>query len=122
MTAAARTVFKILAHADWTAAQRLGSYGGSPDDVRDGFIHLSTCSQLDGTARRHFAGKPNLVVVAFEAAALGPKLVWEPSRGGVLFPHLYGALPAALALWQAPLPLAGDGTPLIPELPEALRQ
>ena len=115
--APARTVFKILPRSDWEAARASGAYAGSADDVRDGFIHLSTAAQLDGTARRHFAGKPDLLLVAFEAAALGAKLVWEPSRGGALFPHLYAALPAALAVWQTALPLGADGVPLIPDLP-----
>lgn len=109
------TVYKILAAAEWQAAQRSGSYAGSVDDARDGFIHLSTAAQLAGTAARHFAGKTDLVLVAFEAASLGSALKWEPSRGGALFPHLYGALPAALATSTLPLPLGPDGVPIIPE-------
>ena len=31
--------------ADWAAAERSGSYAGSPDDRRDGFIHFSTAAQ-----------------------------------------------------------------------------
>jgi uncharacterized protein (DUF952 family) len=36
-------------------------------------------------------------------------LRWEPSRGGALFPHLYGALPLAMVAWARPLPLKADG-------------
>lgn len=115
-----RIVFKILAAREWAAAEATGAYAGSADDARDGFIHLSTAAQLAGTASKHFAGKPGLVLVAFVAETLGGKLVWEPSRGGALFPHLYAALPAALAVWQAPLPLDAGGIPVIPALPEAL--
>lgn len=124
MTAAAgpaRIVFKILPADDWAQARASGAFAGSADDLRDGFIHLSTAAQLAGTAARHFAGRPDLVLVAFAVAALGSDLAWEPSRGGALFPHLYAPLPAALALWQAPLVLGPDGVPIIPALPEHLQ-
>jgi uncharacterized protein (DUF952 family) len=91
-------VYKILDAAEWTAAVDRGAYEGSADDRRDGFIHLSAEDQVEETGRRHFAGRDGLVVVAFEAEALGPALRWEPSRGGALFPHLHGPLPASAAL------------------------
>jgi uncharacterized protein (DUF952 family) len=73
--------------------QARGAFPGSPDDVRDGFIHLSTREQLDTTIERHFAGERELVVLEIDAAALSADLRWEPSRGGALFPHLYAELP-----------------------------
>ena len=48
--------------------------------------------------------------------ALGPALKWEPSRGGALFPHLYGALPLDAVLWVKPLPLGADGRHVFPEV------
>lgn len=106
-------VYKIADVRAWREAAADGLYRGSADDIRDGFIHLSTAAQLDVTARKYFAGKPDLLLVAFDAAALGPALAWEPSRGGALFPHLYAALPVRLALWARPLPLDDDGVPQI---------
>ncbi len=111
------TVYKICPRADWDAACRDGHYRGSADDLRDGFIHFSAASQVAATAARHFRGQPGLVLVAIDAAALGPALRWEPSRGGDLFPHLYAALPVAAATAVADLPLAADGVPRVPELP-----
>jgi uncharacterized protein (DUF952 family) len=55
------------------------------------------------------------VLIAFEAERLGPKLVWEPSRGGDLFPHLYADLPTSATLWVKPLALGLDGVPILPE-------
>ncbi len=81
-------IFKILECEAWSAACREGLYRGSPDDLRDGFIHFSAPHQVRGTAAKHFRGKPNLVIVAFDESTLGDTLVWEPSRGGDLFPHL----------------------------------
>ena len=86
-----------------------GAFPGAPVDLADGFIHFSTAEQVTETAARHFAGQDDLVLVAVDAAALGPALRNEPSRGGALFPHLYGALPLDAVLWVKPLPLGADG-------------
>jgi len=55
-------------------------------------------------------------LLALEAADLGDSLKWEPSRGGQLFPHLYGPLPLTSVLWAKPLPLGSDGRHVFPEL------
>ena len=91
-------VYKIITREEWAQAQARGVYGGSVVDRADGFIHLSAEDQAAETLRLHFAGQTDMVVVGFEAAALGPALKWEASRGGALFPHLYGPLPAVLAV------------------------
>jgi uncharacterized protein (DUF952 family) len=56
------------------------------------------------------------MLVAVDAAVLGEALKWEPSRGGDLFPHLYGALGLDAVLWAVPLPLGADGRHVFPEL------
>jgi uncharacterized protein (DUF952 family) len=89
-------VYKILDAAEWHAARRSGRYDGSADDRRDGFIHLSSAIQAAETARRHFRGRRGLVLLAIDASSLAPRLTWEPSRRGELFPHLYGALSCEL--------------------------
>ena len=76
----------------WREAERQGVYRGSADDLRDGFIHFSTASQVDETARKHFFGQTGLFLIAVDADALGDALRWEPSRNDELFPHLYGEL------------------------------
>ena len=107
-------IFKICRASEWDEAMRAGAYRGSPVDVRDGYIHFSTVAQVAETAARHFAGQSDLVLVAVDAAVLGDKLKWEPSRGGALFPHLYGDLPARAALWAKPLPLDNTGLHVFP--------
>lgn len=108
-------MYKICTRAAWEEACRNGAFTGSADDRRDGFIHLSAPHQLAGTAARHFRGQADLVLVAFEAARLGPTLAWEPSRGGDLFPHLYADLPTSAALWVRPLALGPEGVPVLTE-------
>ena len=82
-------IYKIVPARLWRDAVEKGSFAGSPVDVADGFIHFSTASQVRETAAKHFAGVPDLVIVAVLSADLGAQLRWEPSRGGDLFPHLY---------------------------------
>ena len=100
----------------WEAAVAAGSYHGTEDDRRDGFIHFSTAAQLRESARRHRAGQSGLVLVAVEAARLGERLRWEPSRGGALFPHFYGALALESVRSTEPLPLGENGLHRFPRL------
>lgn len=109
-------IYKILSRAEWTRAAAEGRFEGSAVDLTDGFIHFSTGAQAAETARRHFAGQVDLVVLAIEAEALGEALIWEPSRGGALFPHLYGALDAAKVLAVTEAPLGDDGVPQLGDL------
>jgi uncharacterized protein (DUF952 family) len=105
----ATTVYKIMRASEWREASAAGRFEGSAVDRRDGFIHLSTAAQVEETARRHFAGQTDLVLLAFDAASLGEALRYEISRGGEPFPHLYGALPAAALRRADPLPWSDAG-------------
>ena len=87
------TAFKIIDAAEWREAVAEGAYAGSAVDISDGYIHLSTADQLNETARKHYAGRDGLMLLTVDLTALGDSVVWEPSRGGALFPHIYGALP-----------------------------
>jgi uncharacterized protein (DUF952 family) len=109
-------IYKILPRADWTAAHEAGRFEGSALDRQDGYIHFSTAAQAQETARRHFAGQADLVVLEVEADDLGAGLRWERSRGGDLFPHLYGALAASLVRYVTPAPLDGEGVPMLGDL------
>ena len=104
-------IFKICSTSEWKSACAIGAFKGSADDLRDGYIHLSTAEQASETARKYFSNRRDLLLIAFDAAALGERLRWEPSRGGALFPHLFADLPTAQALGVQPLALAEDGAP-----------
>lgn len=107
-------IYKILPRAEWKLAQTAGRFDGSAVDRQDGYIHFSTAAQASETARRHFAGQSDLVVLEVEAEDLGEALRWEPSRGGDLFPHLYGPLSAPDVLRVHDAPLDADGVPVTP--------
>lgn len=106
-------IYKLLTRPEWLAASDAGVFTGSAVDVADGFIHFSTAAQAPETGRKYFSGLENLVAVAFEAETLGDGLKWEPSRGGDLFPHLYGPLPTSLAVEAMPVELDADGVPIL---------
>jgi uncharacterized protein (DUF952 family) len=108
-----RFLYKILPREAWQAAMRGGVFEGSAVDHADGFIHLSAAHQMRETAARHFAGQKDLVLVAFAEGDL-EQLKWEPSRGGDLFPHVYGSIPTQKAVAVHPLPLV-DGIHRFPE-------
>jgi beta-hydroxylase len=93
VTALPGTAFKILTAAEYAGFLADGRFEGSPVDRADGFIHLSAADQVKGTLARHFAGQADLVLVEVNLAALGDAVRWEESRGGALFPHIYGVLP-----------------------------
>lgn len=108
-------IYKIATMAEWSAASKTGSFNGSSDDRRDGYIHFSTRDQLQHTLEKHFKGKRDLVLIAFEASKLGSALKWEQSRGGELFPHLYANVSVSDASWQRPLREDATGVPRIDE-------
>jgi uncharacterized protein (DUF952 family) len=85
-----------------------------PIDLKDGFVHFSTAAQLAETLKLHFAGQGDLVVFAVRPADLAD-LRWEPSRGGQLFPHGYGALPLAAVGQSASVSVAADGAVTLPD-------
>lgn len=112
----ATLIYKICPAALWREAEQVGQFDGAPVDITDGFIHFSTADQVMETAEKHFAGQDGLLLVALDEAALGSSLKYEPSRGGALFPHLYGALPMSAVRWVRPLPVGSDGKHVFPPL------
>ncbi len=108
-----RHVYKLLTEADWAAAQVSGATATALDSA-DGYVHLSTNAQVRETARRHYSGQTRVRLLRFDFDTL-VDLRWEESRGGDLFPHLYGALEITKATgswWLEPGP---DGAPVFPE-------
>lgn len=100
--------YKILRPAEFDAFRKAGRTRGAPVDLADGYIHLSTASQVPGTLAKHFANEPDLHLLAVETEALDA-LRWEVSRGSQLFPHLYRELRAGDILWSRPITLGPDG-------------
>lgn len=109
-------IYKICPQALWRQAETFGIFKGAEIDLQDGYIHFSTGEQVRETAAKHFAGQADLLLVAVDETALGEALLYEPSRGGALFPHLYAPLALGAVRWVKPLPLGLDGAHVFPDL------
>lgn len=107
-------IYKVVSRRLWAEAEQANVFRGAPIDVQDGFIHFSAAHQVVETVAKHFAGQADLLLVEVDATRLGSALRWEASRGGDLFPHLYGDMPLDSVLSVAELPLGDDGTHLFP--------
>jgi len=101
--------YKLVDRAEWEAARAAGAYAGSAVDLADGYIHMSSAAQLAETARRHYAGRNDLLLVAVDLTVLGEALKWEASRGGDLFPHLFAPLPVSAAREERGLSVDAEG-------------
>jgi uncharacterized protein (DUF952 family) len=97
-------IYKIVSQDVWENAIKSGIFHGAAIDLQDGYIHMSDATQAEETAKRHFGGQEDLLLVAYDANQFGPELKWETSRGGALFPHIYASLEPARAVWAKPLP------------------
>lgn len=101
--------YKVLTDDQMTALESEGVFSGAPVDLADGYIHLSTAAQLGATVDKHFDGQRNLHLAAVDLDALGDAVRWEPSRGGDVFPHIYGALPLSVVIAYGPLERDAEG-------------
>ena len=98
------TIYKLLRSAELATFVTKGFFEGSADDLRDGFVHLSTDAQLNGTLEKHFSGEFNIFALDCRPLMNSAELVWETSRGGALFPHLYRAMQLSDVAAIYPLP------------------
>jgi uncharacterized protein (DUF952 family) len=111
-----QVLYKIIDTKAWREAEAAGVFKGAAIDLKDGYIHLSTAAQVKETARLHFAGAANLLLVAIDEAVVLIDLKWEASRGGQLFPHVYGLIDPQNILWAKPLPWDGEAHNFPPEV------
>lgn len=107
-------IYKVLTPEQWASAEAGGPVE-APVDAADGFVHFSTARQLQDTLDKWFRGKTGCVLAEFDADDFGGELKWEKSRGGDLFPHVYGRVMASQvrSLWL--LEMGENGAPLAPD-------
>ena len=113
MSARPDIAYKVLT-ADQIHDLEADRFAGAPIDLADGYIHLSTSDQLTETVDKHFAGQSGLWVAAVDLEALGETVHWEESRGGALFPHIYGPLPLDTVIAYGPIEREDDGIVKLP--------
>ena len=88
-------VYKILTLKEWENASKMG-FIVTELDKKDGFVHLSTSSQLAVTLSFFFAQHKQVVLLQLTLDKIEDELVFEApvpanERKG-LFPHLYSEL------------------------------
>jgi len=103
-------IYKIVPKDLWQASEDKGRFDGAPADMADGFLHFSSAEQVAETDAKYFKNQEDLILVAVDTEQLGEKLRWEASRGGALFPHLYGSMKLDAVVFAKPLPIKDDGT------------
>jgi uncharacterized protein (DUF952 family) len=108
-------IYKIVDTPSWCHAIQSGEFTGAAIDRQDGFIHFSAANQVAETLQKHFARKPDLMLITVDADLLGEALKWEVSRADELFPHLYGNLPISAVVDQIELPVLPDGSHHLPD-------
>ena len=106
-------IYKVLRPLEWAEFESRGHTPGAPIDLADGYIHLSTATQLEETLKKHFASERGIYLLALESDVLEKDIRWEVSRGGAKFPHLYREMRREDVLWVRQLPDGPDG-PLFP--------
>lgn len=110
----------VLAHLcgveEWSRARSRGGIRPEPcgSSGKAPFIHLSTLEQVHLPANRLYRGRTDLVLLYIDAAALDSPVRWEPGVAtdpeSMLFPHLYGPLPASAVIRVTAYRPAPDGT------------
>ena len=86
----ATEICKIFTMEQWKNFEAEGLFKGSPHDTRDGFIHMSQMTQVEGVIARYFQGLRPLIVARFSTLEFGSDLVWEAASNGDIYPHIYG--------------------------------
>lgn len=114
VVSAPTVAYKILTSHQLAELLDKGKFLGAPVDLADGYIHLSCAGQLPETLDKHFAGKPDLHIVAVDLVALGSAVKWEVSRGGALFPHIYADLPLEAVVGHGPIEYDREGNLILP--------
>ncbi|KIU16058.1 DUF952 domain-containing protein [Mycolicibacterium llatzerense] len=102
----------LCSETDWAGAQFDGELRPPSLDLV-GFVHLSAPEQVHLPANRLYRGQSDLILLVCDPGLLGSPVRWEPGVAtdpeSMLFPHLYGPLPAAAVTRTVPYRPAGDG-------------
>ena len=88
-------IYKILTLDEWGLAQTSGVII-TELDKKDGFVHLSTATQLNATLSLYFFKEESLVLLQIDHAQTHNKIKFEalipPGNRTSSFPHYYGEL------------------------------
>ena len=106
-------IYKIIDNDEWQKAKKSGLYSGSTKDLEDGYIHFSDEKQIEGTLKKYYLNKKNLLLLKIDTLKLD-HLLWEQASDGNMFPHLYSALDIKNVVSEYEIILNEDGTHILP--------
>jgi uncharacterized protein (DUF952 family) len=105
-------IYHFCPEADWKAAESTGEYTAE-SLASQGFIHCSPRDHVHVSATERARGRTDLVVLEIDEEALPTRAVWEegdpPHPTGMLFPHVYAAIPTTAVTQVIPLPPTETG-------------
>lgn len=111
MSATVGSLVHMCGAEEWLHARHHGCITPQPGAE---FIHLSTPEQVHLPSNRLFHGRPDLVLLHIDPAALQSPVRWEPGvptdPASMLFPHLYGPLPVQAVVGVTAYRPGPDGT------------
>ena len=88
-------IYKVLTPEEWSLAQASGVII-TELDKKDGFVHLSTATQLNATLSLYFSKEESVVLLQIDNTQIHNKLKFEapapPGNRTSSFPHYYGDL------------------------------
>jgi len=90
-----QNVYKILSIEEWDKAQKSG-FINTNLDIKDGFIHFSTASQLATSLELYFSNHQEAILLLPNMKKIGANLKYEStkpdSKRNGFFAHLYSDL------------------------------
>ena len=107
-------IYKIIHNDEWQKAKKSGLYSGSTKDLEDGYVHFSDEKQIEGTLKKYYLNKKNLLLLKVDTLKLD-HLLWEQASDGNMFPHLYSTLDIKNVVTEYEIILNEDGTHILPD-------
>jgi uncharacterized protein (DUF952 family) len=107
-------IYKICTKSELREAKDKKKFEGSKKDLDDGFIHFSGEEQVEGTLKKYYSNKKNLILLKVETLKLD-HLIWEQASDGNMFPHLYSPLDLSNIVEEFEISLKDDGSYVLPD-------
>ena len=87
-----KKVYKVLTIKEWREASEMGQIVTELDQ-QDGFVHLSSATQLNMTLSLYFSNEEKVVLVEINESDIAEGLSYERAeKRGADFAHYYGEL------------------------------
>tara|TARA_B110000003_G_C16353992_1_gene419894 strand:+ start:312 stop:656 length:345 start_codon:yes stop_codon:yes gene_type:complete len=107
-------IYKICSKSEFNEAKNKGQLKGSKKDLEDGYIHFSGDEQVEGTLKKYYSNRKDLILLKVDTLKLD-HLIWEQASDGNMFPHLYSFLDLSNVVEEFEISLRDDGSHVLPD-------